>query len=487
MSGLRVGNLQRLLFPSIADLLFAGLVITRIQATLFHDGDTGWHLWAGSETLKKWPGTLADGLSFTRSGEPWDNVEWLGEVLMALLFQHGGYLGVAVLCSIVFAATFSWLYRILLRETGDPPAALLITALAAQVALIQFLARPLIFSFPLFLAVVECLRRSDIRRGVLFLVPVLTVLWANLHPSAYLAPAMALYFWIIRGRTRELGLVTLFSFIALGITPWGFGWVFAMVLENRSYFSQVEEWASPSFGELRFLPYLLYLLLSLAARRGARPLALGEAVWGLGWMVAALVSARLGPYAVIAWAPWLARDLTGSPWLRPTWLVGRLWQGAKSTLGPMEGALSPKIWPILFGAGMLILAPRLQSSFPDAAAGFPSDRFPRQALAAADSLGLGPRVFNRYAWGGFVSWESGARYRTFIDGRAGFFGAELLDEYLEAMTLGPLWRDVLIRHEPDWLLLAPDSPIVTALPADSEWRVVHRDEVAIILVARPSQ
>ncbi len=484
MSGLRVGTLQRYLFPSIADLLFAGLVLTRIHPTLFHDGDTGWHLWAGSETLSRGPGTLADGLSFTRFGEPWDNVEWLGEVLMALSFRHAGYFGVAVLCSIVFAATFSWLYRILLRETGDPPAALLITALAAQVTLIQFLARPLIFSFPLFLAVVECLRRPDTRRWTLFLVPLLTVLWANLHPSAYLAPAMALYFWFIRGRPRRLGMVVLLSVVALGITPWGFSWVPGMLIENRSYFGRVEEWASPSFGELRFLPYLLYLLLSLAARRGARPLAVGEAVWGLGWMVAALVSARLGPYAVIAWAPWLARDLTGAPWLGPTWFLGRLWQGTKSALGPMEGALSPKVWPVLFGAGMLILAPRLQDSFPEASAGFPSDRFPREALAAADSLGLGPRVFNRYAWGGFVSWESETRYRTFIDGRAGFFGGALLEEYLEAMTLDPEWREVISRHEPDWLLLAPDSPIVTALPADSNWRVVHRDEVAVILVAR---
>jgi len=282
-------------------------------------------------------------------------------------------------------------------------------------------------------------------------------------------------------------MVALLSGIALGITPWGFSWIYEMVLENRSYFSQVEEWASPAFGELRFLPYLLYLLLSLAARRGARQLGVGEAVWGLGWMVAALVSARLGPYAVIAWAPWLARDLTGAAWLEPTWPGGRLWQGAKATLGPMEGALRPRVWPVLLGAGLLILGPRLQGSFPEASEGFPPDRFPRRALAAADSLELGPRVFNRYAWGGFVSWESGARYQTFIDGRAGFFGADLLDEYLEAMTLDPQWREVLARHEPDWLLLAPDSPIVTALPDDSEWRVVHRDKIAVILVPRSSQ
>jgi hypothetical protein len=482
MSGVRLNRVQRFLFPSIADLLFVGLLITRLGPTLFHDGDTGWHLWAGSATLERGPGAIPDALSFTRNGVPWENVEWLGEVLMVLMVRHADYMGVAVLCGLVFAASFSWLYRILVRETEDPPVALLVTALAAQVTLIQFLARPLIFSFPLFLAVVECLRKAEHRRRVLYLIPVLTAIWANVHPSAYLAPAMVTFFWIFRFRQRAFAVAALFSLVALGATPWGYSWVANMVLENRSYFGRVEEWASPQFGELRFLPYLLYLVLALAARRTAKPLSVGETVWGLGWMVGALFSARLGPYAAMAWAPWLARDLAASSWSRSGWILGRVWRGARDTLGPMELALRPRVWPVLAGVLGLLLAPALESTYPQVARGFPDDRFPRAALAEARRLELGPRVMNRYAWGGFISWESHAATQTFIDGRAGFFGEELLGDYLEVMTVSTDWLDVLDRHRPDWILVSPESPLVNVAPLTGTWKVGYRDSIAVILM-----
>jgi hypothetical protein len=57
----------RYLLPSIADLLFIGLLLTRVQPTLFHDADTGWHLWAGSVTLEHGPGPIPDALTFTQS------------------------------------------------------------------------------------------------------------------------------------------------------------------------------------------------------------------------------------------------------------------------------------------------------------------------------------------------------------------------------------------------------------------------------------
>src|SRR5512145_1432440 len=109
----RSGRAMWLLLPSIADLLFVGLLLTRIQPTLFHDGDTGWHLWAGAKTLEHGPGPIPDDLSFTMSGVPFKNVEWLGEVALVFLHRHAGYLGIALLAGVTFAATFSWLYRLL--------------------------------------------------------------------------------------------------------------------------------------------------------------------------------------------------------------------------------------------------------------------------------------------------------------------------------------------------------------------------------------
>jgi hypothetical protein len=120
--------------------------------------------------------------------------------------------------------------------------------------------------------------------------------------------------------------------------------------------------------------------------------------------------------------------------------------------------------------------------FPSMAEGFPAERFPREALAAADRLGLGPRVFCDYAWGGYVGWESEGRWKIYIDGRAGFFGPDLLREYLAVYTAGPGWDAIIGRHRPEWLLVSPDAPLVEAALRSGEWELAYRDGTSAILV-----
>src|SRR5262249_2758569 len=158
-----------------------------------------------------------------------------------------------------------------------------------------------------------------------------------------------------------------------------------------------------------------------------------ETLWGVGWLVPALIAARMGPYAVIAWAPYLARDLADRGILR----------GLRDALAPVEMQVRPGIWPAVAGALSLALAPALSAGFPQVATGFPPARFPEKALAVADEQRLGPHVLNGYLWGGYISWvKPDGRYRVFIDGRAGFFGDQVLRDYLEVLELHPGWREV---------------------------------------------
>ena len=374
----------RYLLPSIADLLFIGLLLTRVQPTLFHDADTGWHLWAGSVTLEQGPGPIPDALTFTQSGIPFDNIEWLGEVLLVVFYRHAGYLGIAILAGVVFAVTFSWLYRILLRESEDPVAAILVTVLAAQITLFQFLARPVIFSFPMFLAAHELARKPS--RRTLWLLPLLTVLWANVHGSAYFAPAIAGFYWLSRPRKNALGLSVLLSVLALGVTPWGYAWIYNQILDNQSYFGQVEEWMSPRFSDLRFLPYFLGILVALAARWRAPRLSKREAVWGLGWLAAALLSARLGPFAILAWAPYLVRDLARGELIDLAPPLRKLWSSVGAGLKPMELWLRPLVWPIVLGTFALVCTRALAPVYPAVQNGFPDTRFPKAALREAKRL-----------------------------------------------------------------------------------------------------
>ena len=473
MTGTTLSPLGRRLFPSLTDFLFVGLLFTRLHPTLFYDGDTAWHLWAGSWFLDHGVGAIADPLSFTRAGMPWASPQWLAEVFFAMAYRHGGYFEVALLTSAAFAAAFAWLYRGLVRISDHPPAAAVVTVLAAQASLVQLVARPVVFSLLLFVAMNWVLQGRE--RRALWLGPLVTALWANLHPSAFLAPAM-LVFWALARRSRPLGLAALLAALALGATPWGFSWLRDLVPtgQNLGFFLRIDEWRTPGFREPKFWGLLLFILLAIVARRGRPALSRPETLWGLGWLALALVSARMSPFAVIAWAPQLVRDLSvGGP---------RAWRSLRDALAPVERQVRPGPWPALVAVAALLAGPALAPAFPQVARGFSPGRFPERALAVADSAGLGPKVWNGYLWGGYLSWTHPGRYRVLIDGRAGFFGDQVLSDYLEGMELRRGWRDALERRAPDWILIPPDVPLATSATLDGRWAVLHEDSVAVVLV-----
>jgi hypothetical protein len=478
--------LQRRLIPGLSDLLFLALFLTQLGPRLFRDGDTGWHLWAGNEVLNHGPRMLPDSLSWTRAGVPWRDVQWLGDLLMALLHRHGGYLGVALLVSLVFAATFAWAYRIVLRDTGHAPAALTTTLLAAMVASLHLAARPLVFALPLLLAAWELTRRPEAERRAIWLLPLLTVVWANLHPTAFLAPALAALMGLAGRRSRALALAAVLSALALGATPWGYSGL-AEALPGGAgagLLARIDEWRAPDFSQTRFLFVLAMLVVSVAARSAGGPLRRGEALVGLLCLLATLRSARLAPLAAILWAPRLGEDLAAWARERGGGPLGSAWRSLQDGLAPFERAWRPGLWPAMLGALALIFAPALTRTFPAAAAGFPGELFPRAAMEEARRLGLGPRVFNDYDWGGFVAFEHGDRWKVFIDGRVGLFGPAVLRDYLEVYDVGPGWLQALERHRPDWLLMRSDATLVSVAPLSGRWQVAWSDSVAAILTPR---
>jgi hypothetical protein len=479
---------QRRLIPSLTDLLFAGIAAGLFHRAMFADGDSGWHLWAGFDVLAHGPRAIPDTLSFTRAGVPWRDVSWLADAIIALCYSHGGYFGVTVLMSLVCAAVCTWLYRILLRETGHAPASVLTVGLVGVVLVLQLMARPLVFSFLLVLAAWELVRVAGRERRALWLLPPLTVLWANLHPTAFLAPALAGFGWLTRGRDRRLALAALLSLAALGATPWGYDWLrdIAPTGENLKLLGRIDEWQTPRFSDPRFAFVLAYLLLAVGMRRWGPRLAWGEALMGMACLAGTLFAARLGPIAAILWAPVLARDLACWSRERGGWIFGRLWRAGQESLIPFERVFRPGLWPALICVLSLALAPRFSSKFPDGARGFRVDSFPHRALAVADSLQLGPRVFNSYVWGGYISWSRSGRYKVFIDGRAGFFGNSTLADYFSVLELHPDWQDAVTRARADWMLLPQESPFVVAAPLTGHWRVVYRDSLAAILTPVPA-
>jgi hypothetical protein len=156
-----------------------------------------------------------------RSGGLWRNHEWLTEIVMAVVYNHLGVVGLklwkftCVAATIVLMATW-------MAETGASPAIQLNTLALAVLAMIpqnQF--RPQIFTFMLLAASLALLSRDNYRgRAPLWLMIPILALWGNLHGGFIIGIATLLVYTSVVGlqdlaagraarRALRLGLITL--------------------------------------------------------------------------------------------------------------------------------------------------------------------------------------------------------------------------------------------------------------------------------------
>ena len=209
------------------------LVIVVADAAQFADPDLWGHIRCGQAVLDQGRIILRDTYSYSAFGQLYRNHEWLTELLMALIYNHGGVIGLKLWKFTCVALTFGVLAAAL-SETGASAAVQLNTLMCAAVALIleiQF--RPQLFTYLLFAAVLMILARHNYRGSapIWLMIPIMA-LWANLHGGFVIGiGTLGIYTAVVgmqdliaeKGlkRTLRLALVTLAGTLGTLATPWG--------------------------------------------------------------------------------------------------------------------------------------------------------------------------------------------------------------------------------------------------------------------------
>jgi hypothetical protein len=193
------------------------------------DPDTYWHLASGQWMLDHHQILRADIFSSTVSGQAYSVGEWLGEIVLTLVFNAGSWAGLAIFRGLLVAIAAFFLARLARRGGAPLVAALLIVVWALVFSKTRWTDRPAIFTFMLFPVVLDLLysARAGSRRA-LIAIPPLILLWANLHGGYPIGIALVLAFTIealILRRPNILPLVlTFIASIALSfVDPETFG------------------------------------------------------------------------------------------------------------------------------------------------------------------------------------------------------------------------------------------------------------------------
>ncbi len=316
--------------PSLGDILFLcvlfGVVFGLQGRALGLDGDVGWSLRIGLETLRHGlPRT--EFLLASTNGQPAVYWEWLSQVCYAAAYQLGGLNGVVALAGMLVAATSVGLYAAVRRHGAPLLLALALTLGGVALTSITWTARAQLFSLPLTLWWSEQLWRywRDGRARRLWAFPPAMALWANLH-GGFLAGlillgtgvAVAWLFPRSRGSAnpRHLTLALGASLLASLATPWGVALPAHILayLRNPLITQYTQEYQSPDFHSL-YAQLFLVLVFAFAATLfyrtySARPRATaGEPAHtdvsghggGEGWEARApLLLAQAGIWTVLA-------------------------------------------------------------------------------------------------------------------------------------------------------------------------------------------
>jgi len=505
--------------PSLADIAFLmpmALLFGRMGGliALLSDCDTGWHIPTGEWILAHHAVPYRDLFSYSKPDSIWYAWEWLADVVFAGLNKVGGLAAVSLFAMLLIAVTFALVFR-LARRKSNAVLAITVTVLAMAGSSIHWLARPHLYTLlfaVIFLSALDRVRDGHTKvAGIpwLVLLPVLTVLWSNLHGGFPVGMVLISVFGVAEllrfllaaggeGRAAVFAQAGKYFLSALACLA-------ASLLNPYTYHLHVHVWQylrDPYLSEriMEFLsvsfhhPIAIFFETMLAggvlaaawyAKRGnyAEPLLF------LLWAHAALLSARNIPIFMIVVAPMVAaaadagmRNLAAAPvaaWLRNlTARINRMMRETSET-----DAIGR--WHLASLAGVALVAALLYAPHPPKGfrAEFDPTRYPADAVSALRQYPAA-RVFTFDQWGDYLIYRLYPRSRVFVDGRSDFYGEDFETKMLQVLNVNYGWDQTLARFAVDTVLMPPNSPLTGALKESCRWRVVYDDGVALVFRAR---
>lgn len=450
------------------------------------DPDIWWHLRTGQWIIEHGTVPRVDYFSTYGLGKPWVAYSWLFEVLVYKLFDWFGLPGL-ILFKIVLGLALALAIHLLIQRARLSLGQEIVLAAAVLVCLKSLMnPRAWLFSilfFTLELTLILRFRQSRDSRGLWWL-PVLFVLWSNIHIQFIygIAVLMMLVFEsVVQGWLTRFGVPTIPSDAALPfrtallllascllatlINPYHID-IYKPILEviwDTKAFDMISELRAPSF---RFLDnwFALVLLVSvtfcLGWRHERRFFPLGLMVMGLYLSFRARRDVWVGALACVA---------VMVDWPRP-----------QSLQLPISYA-SASVASLLVAFGIVYFTHSRQISEPELSRQL-ARKYPADAVQLIKSSQQPQTIFNHYDWGGFLIWHL-PKFLVSMDGRSNLHTEDRVERNIDIWMGRPGWNKDLELTQASLVLGPVGLPLVTLLRTDNRFKLCYEDKVAAVFVA----
>jgi hypothetical protein len=413
------------------------------------------------------------------------NVQWLADLFFHGLDALGGLPMVITGTAVVVAITFSLVLAATITASGHVRLSCVAVWAAYALGASNLSPRPQTLGYPLFalflLAVVRAEWRKDTR--LLWVLPVATALWANLHGSFFtgwvLLASVAFGRFIQDRSIRSAApyVVTLSAcLVAALVNPYGPGALvyLATIGSNPVIRDYVTEWAPATVSWREGIMFFgsAVLLAGLALKSRLR-LTVVEIVLLLVFGYLAWSSVR----AIVWWGlvigPTLAR------------LLGSVLPDRKPT-GRDRPLINAFIIAGIAAIGVAAL-PWTKSSLPMLPAeklGLFTEDTPVQVGAYLRSHDPPPsgKMFNNQGWGGYLEWAAWPRHQVFLDGRIELHPSQVWFDYLDVIFPSARWHSLVDQYDISYMVLSKleQSELIADLRRDAAWRLDYEDDQAVV-------
>jgi len=507
-----------------------------------HEPDVFWHLATGEWILAHGQVPHVDPFSSTVHGKPWMDWEWLFQVAIRVTYAQGGFNALVIVKAMLVMLAALVLFDTS-RRNGAKPLLAALGVLAAFVAArdrLEVHPDVLMFLFAaMMLAMLEAVRlgAKDSGRGRhwwLLGLPVVEVIWVNVHASFLLGLCLVGAYGLVHGiefaakkQWRCFSLILVVNVLVLAaclVNPYGWRLLGHVVEQSRSagpagmisewfptrrLLIEYPNWALWTFWVLFWLTPLALVARLLIERR--------EFSWAHALVVAGMSALALkanrftGLYAVVTMpilAGALAPILSGLVvvWQR---IVERLNSlpasgGAVGDQGSVPlppprsaGSHALQFVAILFVGALavflnLVVISNRWSVHENRAAQFGTgadeQSVPLRALGVMKNLPPELGLFNTIVSGGALIWELYPEWHVFADGRANLYGREFVDQYRAALANPLEWEKWMRARGVDvaYIQYGPedDAVLLRYLAKSRAWQLFYFDHAACIFLHR---
>lgn len=456
--GTRLGQLapiwiRALLAPVI--VFIATSVDRNYQSDFWH------HLARGEAMAERGALVNEDLFTYTVEGQPFQDNNWLTQLLYHAVYQLGGLPLVQTVNSLTLAVTFGllvWLCRV---KCGS-------LSIASAVGVFVFfgvwqllIIRPQTFSLLLFVLLYAVLEFSDRRPRLLIVAPFLIALWANLHGGfpiglvligAFLLTAGIETMWdrgwgVFRdGRVWLLASCLLVCVLATCVNPYGWRiWLYVRQTSALATSRGIAEWLPPSWDLFLGKVFLASVLgmLALFILPGRRP-TVREVVLAGCFLLPACGSVRMVVWWMFVTAPIAATLLAVK--------LPRAWVTTEDE--PPSPIAAVALVVLLFVA--VFCSPMLERYNPVLPLLRSTHRIEYDLARAAEHLEQSPtppRIYSRFEWGEYLGWALAGRGKVFMDGRIEIIPDVVWRQYSVVTQGRDDWQTVLDGYQVNTLVL----------------------------------